>query len=544
MLEAENETASTQIFTRDDNKNSQEHFVKASSLVRASSGGGRFTGASTGSTFKQESEPKGQKQDNHAASAASREDSQFDRLAYLPPKVLDFLLRKGMQDPHEKLRIAYQSAIVNHTYRQRGAMIYFPITLEGEGEMVAVLRKNEKPYGRPWYLSYVGAPQAETGAEETKPEEQVQAPSQAQTLESFADIGYWQEFLKELAELAMPESWDFRWSREKGRYYILRKYMQYTFYRVWKEEKIAISEGNFAAFNTGLMDAKCQDIYACFVPNPKHDTLPSEPIWKFEAFTTPRMGSSKTGNSENRNRETSAKSLSSYFDPLPKAPVYLERAEDAVYDTSMDLEADLQEIILSNLERLPMEYLKECAFSDEEAGEYFAEIEEARTRDRKKQAYQMLSSYLERNDRLMRRMKARMEDAIELSMRKVRHNFRVCVPCYYPRENACAMLMPLALTEDTKTDAALMILRDPDCYRAVGILEKDNAYIMARIISGLTTEWLGSLDAGANAVKNDRERRETRPQETEKGETYRSDFGRVNGYRAARYQRQNPAGDP
>ena len=504
------------------------------SMVRSSSGSVRFTGTSSGSTFK--SEPS---RDEIAAADNTRlpenkaegsrekeEESTFDRLAYLPQKVLDYLMRKGLDDPAQKLSEAYQKSLTDQTYQQRGSMIMFPISWEGNADMMAVLRKNEKSYGKPWYLSYVGYPQKEQDTEEADEKDESRIIPPGKSLENFADIGYWQEFLKELAELALPENWDYRGTRERGRYYILKKYIQYTFYRLQQEEKVSIEEGHFAAFNTGLVNNRYQDIYACFIPNSKHDEDPSVPEWKFESFAIAGQ----------RGKDGYGKMLTSYFNPLPKIANYYTSISDLFYDLSAPLVTDYEHIIIDNIDRLPIDYLKECAFSDEEAQLLIEKLETANSRERKKQAYLALSNYIIENDRIYRRLKARMEDAIEIALKRVGWNFRTAVPCYYPKGNCMSLMLPLALADDTRTDAALVVLKNPSgSYQGQTILELEKAYLDARLICRPNNDWL-SLEEINQAERAAAMRRyENQQGQTDRGETYRSDYGRVNNYYQPRY---------
>lgn len=500
---------------------------------RNSSGGVRFTGVSSGSTFKERDEKVESTQSQDAKTevpvrnkSEERDDaSSFERLAYLPPKVLDFLARKGYEDPAAVLNEYYLKSIKKKSYQQRGNTITFPFGEDQEEEMVAVLKRNEKSYGKPWYLSYVGVvakeqESVEVPEKDDTEEAKITVPGKA--LEDFADIGFWQEFLKELAEAALPENWDFRGNRENGRYYILKKYIQYTFYRLQQEEKICISEGNFAAFNTGLVNNRYQDIFACFVPNPKHDTNELLPEWKFESFAIAGQ----------RGKDGYGKLLTSYFNPLPALPKYYDSISDLFYDLNAPLVTDYEHIIIDNIDRLPMDYLRECCFSDEEAQTLLDQVERAMTREKKKQAYYQLSNFIIENDRIYRRMKARMEDAIETTLKRVRWNFRTAVPCYFPKGNCMSLMLPLALADDNRTDAALIVLKNPSgSYQGQTILELEKAYLDARLLCRPNNDWMSLETIGRErSPYQDPTRSEERQvRSNAPRESYRSDYGRVRG---------------
>ena len=78
---------------------------------------------------------------------------------------------------------------------------------------------------------------------------------------------------RELAALALPEKWYYGDQPPKGPddLPILRSYLLYTFKRLCHEKKVLLSTdqkgGEYAAFNTGLVDTKYEYIYAFFTKN-------------------------------------------------------------------------------------------------------------------------------------------------------------------------------------------------------------------------------------------------------------------------------------
>jgi len=235
-----------------------------------------------------------------------------------------------------------------------------------------------------------------------------------------------------------------------------------------------------------------------------------------------------------RGKDGYGKMLTSYFNPLPKIAAYYSSNNDLFYDLSSPLVTDYEHIIIDNIDRLPIDYLKECAFSDEEAQALIGNLETAVSRERKKQAYLALSNYIIENDRIYRRLKARMEDAIEMALKRVSWNFRTAVPCYYPKGNCMSLMLPLALADDTRTDAALVVLKNPSgSYQGQTILELEKAYLDARLVCRPNNDWL-SLEEIGQAERIARRYDNQQPQ-AERGETYRSDYGRVNNYNQPRY---------
>jgi len=402
---------------------------------------------------------------------------EFMRLAYLPPKIVDLLKRKGLRNPERVLASAYQHAIHHKLLQMDNEVVVFPVKCVEE-DMVAILKKNDKPKGREWYLSYVG-PQKETVIPEDEKEDDLTIPP-GKSLEQFADIGSWQYFLKELAELALPEKWDSE-VIQCGRFYVLKKYIQYTFYRLLQENKICVSEdGKFAAFNTGLVNHHYDDIYACFVPNPKN----GKENWKFEAFAMAGI----------RGKDGYGKLLTNYFNPLPQVPSYVENKEDLIYDLDKELLTDYEHIIVENLHRLPKGYLLEGCYGDPQAFSLIRKLEEkSKGADEQMQVYAELSKYIANHDKIFRRLRSRMEDAIEIALKRVRWNFRTAVPCYFPKGNCMSLMLPLCLEDENKTDAALVVQKNPSgSYQGQTVLRLEQAYLDARLICRPNMDWLNN----------------------------------------------------
>ena len=399
--------------------------------------------------------------------------SEFLRLAYLPPKIMDILKRKGFRNPDRVLASAYQHSLNHQILQIHNQSITFPVKC-GEEELVAILKKNDKPQGRPWYLSYVGVPVSDS--EEEKEDDLTIPPGK--TLEQFADLGSWQKFLSELSTIALTEQWDDD-PKRNGRYYVLKKYIQYTFYRLLQEDKICISQDHkFAAFNTGLVNHHYDDIYACFVPHPQ---LGNE-VWKFEAFAIAGL----------RGKDGYGKMLTSYFDPLPQVPKYVEKKEDLIYDLDKELITDYEHIIVDNLRRLPKAYLKDGCYGDENAIKMITQLERAKEGSEEQNLlFGKLSKYIAGNDRIFRRLRSRMEDAIEIALKRVRWNFRTAIPCYFPKGNCMSLMLPLCLEDDSRTDAALIVQKNPSgSYQGQTVLRLEQAYLDARLICRPNTDWL------------------------------------------------------
>ena len=382
------------------------------------------------------------------------------------------------------------------------------------------------PGGKPWFLCYIGT--------YVRPAHRADSPSKA--LERFAWLGPWDEFLGKLADTALPEAWDFvddapayalgsapaspaapagagvvsgssaaltsaagaahasggpapasvGASRqepspqvqhaERHRYAILKSYICTTFYRLKVEGKVRVApDGGFAAFNTGLVNRRYDDIYACFEPN----TASSTWDWRFVGFAA--SGARGLG-----------KQLVSLFNPLPEAASYFARKEDLLFDLDKDLITDYDHVLVDNISRLPVAFLEDELRGDGECADLLAEISSPSTPPADRAAaYERLGGIVEDDDRLFRRLRGRLMDAVETARKRVRWNFKTAIPSYYPRANSMSLLLPMCLLDDSAPDCALVVQLMPSGnYQGQTILTLRQAYMNARLICRPDSDWL------------------------------------------------------
>lgn len=295
-------------------------------------------------------------------------------------------------------------------------------------------------------------------------------------LEHFAWLGQWPALLENLAKIVLPgEKWDFALEEgETPRNEILRNYLKFTFWRLVEENKICISEDDsFCAFNTGLVDNRFDDIYMCFIPNNSGD-LP----WRFSGFAS------------SHNRELK-KRLNRTFNPLPEQAQYVENIEDLLFRLDRTYHIDYQHILVDNTSRLPLQFLEEELRDDQEAMEILADIRSAQDENERKECFDQLSTLIDTDTRLYRRLNSRLEDAVDLARRRIRWNFKTAIPSYYPRNNSMSLLLPLCLVNEQDADCALVMNLTPSgSYQGQTILTMDLAYKHARLICRPDSEWL------------------------------------------------------
>ena len=346
-------------------------------------------------------------------------------------------------------------------YEQK--MIFPTRYKKADGSPVELTLKPNGREGKPWFMYYVDTTVRGRSAQSVDPGKQ---------LENFAFLGSWSSFLSELAEKAVDEEWDFQDSPRKN-YQILIQYIKYTFSRLVNENKVCISSDDlFAAFNTGLVDDHYDDIYACFVPNDGGDTK-----WKFTGFCTAASGGL-------------GKQLVNYFNPLPEPPAYFKRSEDLFFDLTKQLHPDFEHIIIDNIKRLPLQFLSDQFFDVPEARELVERIRSCEGRERTA-LYEQLKTLLHDNNRLFIRIKNRINDSIELAKKRVRWNYKTAIPSYFPRRNSMSLMLPLGLTDEETPDAALVVeLTHSGSYQGQTILTLPQAYIDARLMCRLSSDWL------------------------------------------------------
>lgn len=399
---------------------------------------------------------------------------RLEEFCNLPPKPLE-IIRKFLEDSgrlqdiygiRHELSADFEKARAEGTIRCFEQKIIFPCHyLREDGTNVEITLKPSAYEGRPWFLYYVDTFTHEHG---------LRGGSLGRQLENFAFLGSWSNFLADLAEKAIEEEWDFQGSGRKN-YQILIQYIKYTFCRLKNEGKVCISvDKQFAAFNTGLVDKHYDDIYACFIPNDPNSDTP----WKFTGFCT--AASRGLG-----------KMLVNYFNPLPLPPRYFNNSSDLFYDLDKQLHPDFDHIIIDNIKRLPLKFLSDQFSDNQPARDLCEKISVCSDKIERNELYKELKTIISDNSSLFIRIQNRIKDAIELTKKRVRWNYKTAIPSYYPKRNSMSLMLPLCLSEDEKPDVALVVeLMQSGNYQGQTILTIPQAYIDARLVCRLSSDWL------------------------------------------------------
>ncbi|WP_337903204.1 DUF3825 domain-containing protein, partial [Mesomycoplasma ovipneumoniae] len=101
------------------------------------------------------------------------------------------------------------------------------------------------------------------------------------TIERLLDWAYFSDFredISNLAKMTLKERWHYKEQVASNPHPILTKYLIHTFFRLTKEGGKILTEGKYAAFDTGLVDRLYEPIYAVFERN----TILNKQPWYFK----------------------------------------------------------------------------------------------------------------------------------------------------------------------------------------------------------------------------------------------------------------------
>ena len=159
-------------------------------------------------------------------------------------------------------------------------------------------------------------------------------------LQRFAWLGDERELVGDLKEIALKENWDYRTTKSHWQNEILYNYLHFTFAKLVDEDRDATGgerkirvrrdiKGRkpLAAFNTGLVDFRYEEVFALFEENEPG----RQQEWKFVAFCTPGGGYGTPGSL-----------LANHLSPLPRPAYYSSDASEFRYDPKCASEPQLR----------------------------------------------------------------------------------------------------------------------------------------------------------------------------------------------------------
>lgn len=336
------------------------------------------------------------------------------------------------------------------------------------------IRKNERETGNPWLVSFAGYDNKKSSAPK-------KLPNPRNALRSFAHLGDETEFLRSLAEHVQKEPWNF--SGKEDDYYILNKYITYTFHCAQQQDKVRYaSDGSFAVFNTGLQSrALGEDVYAYFVPNGSGAESP----FKFYRFCSSDSG-------DPVERRCYDMMFEAFKEPEP--PRYFKVISDLLFDPACEVKVSSDHIFKDNCDRLPHEFLrKEFRYHGNREAEDLLDRIEAAPAYEKKELYECLGKLIVSDRKLFPSMNGKLEIGIKDTLKRVRRNYKLAVPSFFPTYGIMSMMLPISLDGEDRPNLVLACKRTPNgVYLGKTILTLSMAYINARLICQPGSEWLNT----------------------------------------------------
>lgn len=389
----------------------------------------------------------------------------------------------------------WQHALATGTVEGSRSRVSFPIRFlaeDGSTPVRLTIRRSTRPIaGKQWSLVLVdgddgtghahdavgieGLPHVDEGAwADLLPANSSRSEaSPERELSRFASIDSWDATLGTLARMAAPESWSCS-GKEAQRYSLLHEYLVSTFCRLVHEHKVMeLPDAGFAAFNTGLVTAFQEDIYACFE---KAADGPSP--WHLAGFAV--AGAGELG-----------QKLVALMNPLPAPARYLTSLADVQPDADRLVSIDYRGILLHETDRLPKAFLAAQLEGTPQEQLLDDLFDSAKTLSERTQARTDLGYALSSDPTVWRRLCRDLDDALRSSLVHARTSYRWCAPAYVPTEDTLRLLVPLALADGRVPDTALSLeLMPSGSYQASSVVTLDRARACTRVISSEQPSWL------------------------------------------------------
>lgn len=368
-------------------------------------------------------------------------------------------LRVSQRELADRLDRSYRSAVKYNAMVKYETGYNFDTdipTVDGFVFTIGIRPMREADRNSLWIVNYVGWNPASRHS------------NHVSAIYEFASFGNAQ-WLYSLMETAADENWYPKGSETPE---ILKNYISYTFYRLQRENKIEYSgDKGFAAFNTGLTDPSYEDIFMMFSKQPDNDR------WIFEGVCT--AGNGYLG-----------KILVGHFASLPKRAGYLNGTVELLIDTSASVHPDYSHIIPDRIHRLPLPFLEYSFFGNSEALERIEQIRNA-SDEALPLLYAELKDYLKRNPQAAENLKMNFSAALDKTLKRLKSNYRLAIPCYYPKKDSMCFLLPLDLLNTGRPQIALVTERTANGgYIGPTVLTLQSAYVDARLVCRQEGSWL------------------------------------------------------
>ena len=170
---------------------------------------------------------------------------------------------------------------------------------------------------------------------------------------------------------------------------------------------------------------------------------------------------------------------------------YFTNIYDVYFDTSKPIERDRDHILIDNLSRIPIQFIREqCGRDDErEIGDLVSNIERKVDVE---QNIKRLQEYIKKEDSFSRKLAARLDEAIDVARKRCEWNYKTAIPIFYHEINGLSLLLPLSLLGDHQSADVALVLEKVESgnYQGQTILTLPMAYLDARLICRPNSEWL------------------------------------------------------
>lgn len=275
--------------------------------------------------------------------------------------------------------------------------------------------------------------------------------------------------------LLTGEEWDFASERSAGEFRILENYLRFTFFRVYKQNRLSISkDGRFAVFNTGLVDNLFEPIFAVFLPKASGSKRP----YKFAGFCC--HGRGKLG-----------RDIMAPFEYMPERAEFFTSINDVVLPRDIEVVEQWEHIIDDGVARgrYPWRFLKKFIPEGVEVTE--DDVAQADVDDYGSNS--VLRNTIEKISETAnyREFKDKIESCIKTSLKRVEWNYKTAIPIYHPRQDKMSIALPLALFDSETADLALILeKKNARTYYASTVLTLDQAYLSARLVCRPLSDWL------------------------------------------------------
>lgn len=361
---------------------------------------------------------------------------------------------------------SYEKAVENDTILFRNDS--FTFQMEGKtkyGGAIAVGGRKNQFEGKEWFVNFIGSSSILV----------------SNAINLFAYVEDWPLVLKKLEKkLLKGENWNYKSNyinstSVNGEMYILKQYLNYTFYCAKNKNLISISPSrDLAVFNTGLVDSVYEAIYMCFVPSEEG----AKKKWRYEGFCT--YGTGYLG-----------KMLNSKMAEPPEKVQYFRSINDMLFDTTKKLNWDKEHILIENIDRLPIGFI-EAQCDNMDLDNIGFKIENIKKGKNKQKSFDNICEYIKENIRLKRKLLNRLDDAVSLAVKRCEWNYKTAIPIFYHVTNGISLLLPLCLSDDEQSaDVALVVEKqESGNYQGQTILTLQMAYLDARLICRPNSEWL------------------------------------------------------